>query len=69
VVGLHVTAWSCKLRAGCDVLGKEEGHETGRLILFFEKRAYRKGFERIKMPKRGVNWANSKFLAIIKPYT
>ena len=24
--------------------------------------------ERIKMPKRGVNWANSKFLSIIKPY-
>jgi hypothetical protein len=25
--------------------------------------------ERIKMPKRKMNWANSKFLAIIKPYT
>ena len=25
--------------------------------------------ERIKMPKRGVNWVNSKFLAIIKLYT
>ena len=25
--------------------------------------------ERIKMPKRRVNWANSKFFAIIKPYT
>jgi hypothetical protein len=25
--------------------------------------------KRIKMPKRGMNWANSKFLAIINPYT
>ena len=25
--------------------------------------------ERIKMPKRGMNWANSKILAIIKLYT
>jgi hypothetical protein len=25
--------------------------------------------ERIKMPKWGVNWANSKFLAIIEAYT
>jgi hypothetical protein len=24
--------------------------------------------ERIKMPKRGVNWANSKFSCGIKPY-